>query len=444
MPDKPPSRLRRLARLTGLTSRVTSSYVGERVKSALAGRADLSDQTRDRLHIENAERVVEAMGKLKGAAMKLGQGMAIAARSLDLPPEVSAQLNKLNNEAEPVPFDSIREDIERDLGKPLDQAFASFDPTPLGTASLAQAHRAVLPDGSDVVVKVLHRGIDGSVQTDLLALKAILVGSRVLRRDKREVDAAFAEIQARLQEELDYLQEAANITVFHEQWGNDPDVRVPRVHGAYSTERVLTMDRMPGLHIDAFLEVATPQARQRAGETLARLYYTMAFDNRTLHADPHPGNYLFEPDGRVGLLDFGCVKRFDEFWVGRYCRLARCAIDGDRDAAIREAREMGALVVQDRKTEDALWQFLDALAVHLRKGPFTIGGPDDKIVAEVRPAGRNLAFHPGIHAPPDVLFLHRSLAGIYSLARRLKPTLDPGALFSEVAERAIARAEGRL
>lgn len=444
MAPKPPSRLRRIARLTGLTSKVTGSYVSERVKSALSGKREVSDEDMDKLHIENAERVVEAMSKLKGAAMKLGQGMAIAARSLDLPPEVTAQLNKLNNEAEPVPFSEIREDIEASLGRPLSEAFQSFDETPLGTASLAQAHRAVLPDGSDVVVKVLHRGIDGSVHTDLMALKAIMVGSRVLRRDKKEVDAAFAEIQARLEEELDYLQEAVNISVFHEQWGEDPDVRVPRVHGGWSTERVLTMDRMPGLHIGEFLKVATPEARQRAGETLARLYYTMAFDNRTLHADPHPGNYLFEPDGRVGLLDFGCVKRFDEFWIGRYCRLAMLAINQDREGAMREAREMEALVVDDKKTEDALWAFLSALANHLRKGAFQVGGPDDKIVEDIRPIARNLAFYPGIHAPSDVLFLHRSLAGIYSLSRRLKPTLDPGALFQEVAERAIARAEGRL
>lgn len=444
MSDKPPSRLRRLARLTSLTGSVAGSYVGERVKSALQGRGELTEKALDRLHIENAERLVDTMGKLKGAAMKVGQGMAIAARSLDLPPEVAAQLNKLNSEAEPVPFASIRDDIEASLGRTLAQAFATFDETPLGTASLAQAHRATLPDGTDAVVKVLHRGIDGSVKTDLMALKAMLIGSRILRRDKREVDAAFAEIQARLEEELDYLQEAANIATFHSQWGDDPDVRVPRVHGSHSTDRVLTMDRMPGLHIDEFLKVATPQARQRAGETLARLYYTMAFENRTLHADPHPGNYLFEPDGRVGLLDFGCVKRFDEFWVGRYCRLATTAIRGDRAAALHEAREMGALVARDSKTEDALWAFLEALAAHLRKGPFVIGGPDDRIVAEMRPVAKNLAYFPGIHAPADVLFLHRSLAGIYSLARRLKPTLDPGALFSAVAERAIARSEGRL
>lgn len=443
MPDKPPSRLRRLARLTGLTSRVTGSFVGERVRSAFRGESDLSKEDRDKLFVENTGRIVDTMSNLKGAAMKLGQGMALAARSLDLPPEVAQQLSKLNKDAEPVPFRVIREDVERELGRPLSKAFQSFDEDPLGTASLAQAHRAVLPDGSDVVVKVLHRGIDDSVATDLLALKAVLLGSRVLRRDKSEVDAAFAEIQARLEEELDYLQEAANIHQFHELWGSDPDVRVPKVYGSHSTERVLTLDRLEGVHVDEFAQTASPQAKQRAGETLARLYYTMAFRHRVLHADPHPGNYLFTEDGTVGLLDFGCVKRFDEFWIGRYCRIARYAIDGERARALFEAREMGALVGNDKRASEALWVFFDALAHHLRKGPFTLGSDNDNIVEEMRPVGRALGNHPSVRVPPDVIFLHRSLGGIYSIAKRLQPTLDPGALFMEVCDEAIARAEGR-
>ena len=191
MADKPPSRLRRLARLTGLTSRVTGSYVGQQVKSVLSGNSEPTKEELDRLHVENTGRIVDAMSKLKGAAMKVGQGMAMAARSLDLPPEVAQQLSKLNNEAEPVPFSTIREDIERELGGKLEDLFQSFSEEPLGTASLAQAHRAVLPDGSDVVVKVLHRGIDDSVHTDLMALKTVLIGSRVLRRDKAEIDAVF-------------------------------------------------------------------------------------------------------------------------------------------------------------------------------------------------------------------------------------------------------------
>lgn len=444
MADKPPSRLRRLARLTGLTGKVTSSYLGSQVRSVFRGESEPSKEELDRLHVENTGRIVEAMSNLKGAAMKVGQGMAMAARSLDLPPEVAQQLSKLNNEAEPVPFRTIREDVEKELEGSLDTLFASFDETPLGTASLAQAHRATLKDGTEVVVKVLHRGIDDSVHTDLMALKTVLVGSRVLRRDKAEVDAAFAEIEERLNEELDYLQEAANIYAFHELWGDDPDVMVPKVHGAYSTERVLTMDRMPGVHVEDFVKVASPEARQRAGETLARLYYTMAFRHRVLHADPHPGNYLFTEDGRVGLLDFGCVKRFDEFWIGRYCKIAKYAIEDDRSRALYEAREMGALVGNDHKAADALWLFFDKLAFHLRRGPFRLGTDEDDIIAELRPPARALGLHPSVRVPPDVIFLHRSLGGIYSIARRLQPRLDPGALFMEVCDEAIARAEGRL
>ncbi|MFK7928100.1 MAG: ABC1 kinase family protein [Myxococcota bacterium] len=443
MADKPPSRLRRLARLTSLTSRVTSSFVGERVKSAIRGEADMSKEDMDRLFVQNTGRIVDTMSNLKGAAMKLGQGMALAARSLDLPPEVANQLSKLNKDAEPVPFHIIREDVEKGLGMPLEEAYASFDETPLGTASLAQAHRAVMHDGSDVVVKVLHRGIDDSVATDLLALKAVLLGSRVLRRDKSEVDAAFAEIQARLEEELDYLQEAANIHEFHQLWDSDPDVRVPNVYGSHSTERVLTLDRLDGVHVEEFAEIASPEAKQRAGETLARLYYTMAFRHRVLHADPHPGNYLFTEDGSVGLLDFGCVKRFDEFWIGRYCQIARHAIDGERALALYESREMGALTGKDKKASEALWEFFDALAHHLRKGAFELGSEDDNIVEQMRPEGRALGNHPSVRVPPDVIFLHRALGGIYSIAKRLHPTLDPGALFMEVCDEAISRAAGR-
>lgn len=444
MADKPPSRFRRLARITGLTGKVTSSYLGSQVRSVLRGEQEPTKEEMDRLAVENTGRIVDAMSQLKGAAMKLGQGMAMAARSLDLPPEVAQQLSKLNNEAEPVPFETIKEDVETELGGTLAELFTEFSEEPLGTASLAQAHRAVLPDGTDVVVKVLHRGIDDSVQTDLMALKTMLVGSRMLRRDKSEVDAAFAEIQARLEEELDYLQEAANIYAFHALWADDPDVMVPRVHGAYSTERVLTMDRMEGEHVDTFIEHATPEARQRAGETMARLYYTMAFRHRLLHADPHPGNYLFTEDGRVGVLDFGCVKRFDEFWIGRYCRIAKYAIEGERARALYESREMGALVGNDKKTAEALWAFFDGLASHLRRGPFQLGSDEDNIIPEIRPVARALGLHPNVRVPPDVIFLHRSLGGIYAITRRLGPTLDPGALFTEVCDEAIARAEGRL
>jgi predicted unusual protein kinase regulating ubiquinone biosynthesis (AarF/ABC1/UbiB family) len=443
MSRRAPSRISRLARLGGLTGRISSSYIGERVRDAFRGR-DQRKEALDRLHVDNAELVVETLGRLKGAAMKVGQGMAMAAQTLDLPEDVSKVLGQLHAKAEPVPFDDIRESVEAELEKPIEDAFAEFDPRPVGTASLGQAHAARLPDGTEVVVKVLHYGVERSVDTDLLALKTVFLGSRVLRRERAEVDAAFDEVRERLSEELDYLQEAANIAIFQQIFGQDPRVHIPRVHPHWCTERVLTMDRMRGEPLDVFLETSTREARQQAGVTLASLYYEMAFHHRTLHADPHPGNYLFDPEGRVSLLDFGCVKRFDEFWIANYARAALSALDGDREGLLEHVRRIDGWHGNSPGAADVLWRFADTLSQPYRAGLYTIGDHQDSIIDRLKPIIAEMVRYPELTIPRDLIYLHRSLGGLYSIARRLVVTSDWGALLREHTSYAIARAEGRL
>jgi len=394
------------------------------------------------VHIENAERFADTVGRLKGAAMKIGQAAAQAATSLDLPEEVTQALSKLHANAEPIPFSVIQEDIENSLERSLTEAFAHFDPQPLGTASLAQAHAASLPDGTKVVVKVLHRGIEDSVASDLLALKTMLVGSKLLRRAKDEVDAVFTEIRDRLEEELDYLQEAANIARFREIYADDPRVRVPRVFGDWSTERVLTMDHLPGVPQQEFLESASAEAKHRAGTTIAELYYEMAYRHRVLHADPHPGNYLFEEDGRVGLVDFGCVKSFDEFFIADYATCALSAVRGDRRAAIDACKRLGVWVGDDPNAEQALWEFCEALAVPYRPESYTVGGSDDSFLDRLQPIARALVRFPEIRAPSEMLYLHRALGGIYGLLRPMRVKGNWGEMLRENGEYAIAFGKG--
>lgn len=436
-------RLSRLAKLGSLTSKVTSSYLGSRVRDVFRDE-EMRKKAREKLHVDNAREIVRTVGRMKGAAMKLGQQMAVAAKSLDLPDEVADTLGKLHSDAEPVPFTTIREDLEQQLERPLSELFADFDEAPLGTASLGQAHVARLPDGTEVVVKVLHRGVEDTLDADMLALKAVLLSGRVLRRDKQEIEDAFAEIHARLSEELDYLQEAANIQAFHDVIGDDPRLRLPRLHPSLCTERVLVMDRLPGVHLDAFLKTASPEARQRAGVTLAHTYYGCVFRHRMLHADPHPGNYLFEDDGRVGLVDFGCIKRFDEFWVGTYARAAVAAVRGDREVALSAAAELGAWDGTTPGDGDIIWDFCDAVAMGLRGGEITLGAGHEAFLEQMRPVIKRFVLTPSVRVPKDVLFLHRSLAGLYSLARQLEVTADFGEIMLDHAEHAIARAEGRL
>ncbi len=422
MASPPKGPLRRLASLSGLTSRVTSSYVGQRLVGAFQD-AEARQQTMERLHVRNAERIVETVGRLKGAAMKVGQSVAMVAGSLDLPEEVRGVLGRLHDKVEPIPFEQIREDVEASLGRPLLEAFASFDPEPLGTASLGQVHGARLPDGREVVVKVLHRGVEGSVASDLSALKAVLVTGRLLNRDRAEVDAMFEEIRIRLEEELDYLQEAANIADFQRFFAGDERVRIPGVHHGWSTERVLTLDRLPGMPLETFLQTASPDARQRAGVTLVDMFYRMVYKHNTLHADPHPGNYLFEADGRVGLLDYGCVRRFDPYWIAHYASAALAAVARDRQSCLDHCRAIDCLDADaPEAANEALWRFCELLTWPYRQGGYELGGEQDEaLFKEIPVAIARLVQHRQIHSTRELLFMHRSLGGIYALERRLRP-----------------------
>jgi len=443
MAKKPPrGTVSRLAKLGGLTSRVSGSYLGQRLRGAFQDEETRSKAMR-KLHLANAERVVSTMGNLKGAAMKVGQSLAQVVDGLELPSEVSGILGKLNDRAEPVPFDVIRASVEAELEAPLSELFSSFDEEPLGTASLAQAHAARLHDGATVVVKVLHHGIEKSVDADLAALKSILVTGRVLRRDKQEVDAVFDEIRERLREELDYYQEAANLEHFHRSMAHIDGVTIPKTHPRFSTERVLTMDRLTGRSLADFLKTATPEAKQRAGDLLTTSFHDMFYRQRALHADPHGGNYLFRPDGGVGILDFGCVKRFDLYWVSRYAGMARALVDGDRTTFLQRARDVEIITPGPPEADDVLWNFGRAISGPLQVDHYTCGSQDQDVLHKVRAHTPTVLRYPNIRSPREIVYLHRSLGGIYSMLRDLEHGCRYGHIFRSYADHAIAVAEGR-
>lgn len=443
MANPPKSTVSRLARLGGLTSRVSSSYLGQRIAGAFQG-AEARAESLRKTHLANAERVVSTMGNLKGAAMKVGQQLAQVVDGLDLPPEVADILGQLNDKAEPVPFALIQESVERELEGSLSSLFASFDEEPLGTASLAQAHAAQLPSGERVVVKVLHHGIEQSVDSDLAALRAILVSGRFIRRDKAELDNIFGEIRDRLNEELDYYQEAANLEYFRKALAGMDGIEVPGTHPAYCTGRVLTMDRLTGAPIDQFLERATPEARQRAGDRLVRVFYEMAFRLRALHADPHAGNYLFKPDGTVGLLDFGCVKRFDPYFMGRYGRMALSILADDQPTFFDCARQIEVLKTEDPDAHKVLWAVARAVTTPLQVEHYRCGSATDNVNEQIKELGPKILLHRGIQAPRSLVFLHRTLGGTYAMLRRLEHETNYGQLASAYFTHAAGVAEGRV
>ena len=410
----------RIAKLTELSAKVSSSYIGQRVAGVFQKNDERESSLRD-THRRNAERIVDTMGVLKGAAMKVGQSLAVMADSMDIPDEVAGILSKLNDQATPVPFSEIEEVLKNELGE-LNDIFTDIDPEPLGTASLAQAHAAQLKDGSPVVIKILHDGVEMSVDTDLMALKSILFASRVLKRSKDEVDLIFDEIRARLMEELDYEHERKNLERFAEFFSSLPGVQSPKPIDSLCTKRVLVMERLAGMRLEDFVQQGSQEAKQKAADNLTKAFHEMVYVFRGLHADPHGGNFLFSLDGSLSLIDFGCVKYFDTEFLLNYGLIGNYIIDNQREDSIRKAKEMKMIVEESAELEDDFWNFVQIIAKPFRRGLYQAS--TDQLMAEIRESSNDILKHPGIRASRDIIFLHRSLTGTYSMLRKLGHVCD--------------------
>lgn len=263
--------------------------------------------------LTNGERFRLALEELGPTFVKLGQ--LLSTRPDIVPGDIHAELQKLQDEVRPVPFEEIRPVLERELGRPLEEAFREFSPVPAASASVAQVHRAVLPDGSAVAVKVVRPGIGPVIQDDLEILSA-LVGmverrsTSVARFRPHEVLEQFRRYLLR---ELDLTHEAHTMARFARDFEGDPGIIIPRVRLELTTPSVLVMDWIDGTPL-------SKAARLREeGHDLARLgrvgaagILRQVFELGLFHGDPHAGNVLVTRDGRLALLDFGIVGRLSD------------------------------------------------------------------------------------------------------------------------------------
>lgn len=292
-----------------------------------------------------ADEIVDTLGELKGAVMKVGQ---VASQTQDfLPKEFSDALQRLQKEAPPMPFEVIRQQVEAELGAPVEELFEELREEPYAAASIGQVHRARLKDGTEVIVKVQYPGVDESCDSDLKQLRMALRFGGLLRMPKESADRLFDEIRVRLKEELDYENEATNLHRFRHYHQRHPWVIIPRVIDSHSTRHVLTLELAEGDH----LRQVTPERYSQETINLLgeRLFVTMAdelFDFQCIHGDPHAGNFAFRPDGTLILYDFGCVKSLRPSVVAHYRQALIAALDENYEALDRHLIDLGARVAE--------------------------------------------------------------------------------------------------
>lgn len=418
----PSSRAARLGAFGRLAGGVASGMLGEGARRLARGeRPRMRDLV---LTPGNVGRLADRLSHLRGAAMKLGQMISMDAGDL-LPPELAAILAQLRSQAHRMPPEQLRRVLDSEWGPDWRRRFARFNATPIAAASIGQVHRATLPDGRELAIKVQYPGVRESIDSDVDNVATLLRVSGVL---PRELDLAplLTEAKRQLHEEADYEREAAQMTRFADWLDGHADYVVPRPLPELTTARVLAMDFIDGIPIEALAD-APQEQRDAAMRDLMALVLREMFEFGAMQTDPNFANYRFQPDaGRLVLLDFGAARDVDPATAKGYRSLLSAGFSGDRDAVREAARAAGflgeAAVARHRPLVDRM---IDIVVTEMnRPGPFDFG--DRGFVEVLREQGMEMAADRSTwHIPPvETLFVQRKVSGTALLAARLEARVD--------------------
>jgi predicted unusual protein kinase regulating ubiquinone biosynthesis (AarF/ABC1/UbiB family) len=416
----PTGRLRRFAKLAGVGARASVDMLARRGSEKVA------------------ERTAEVLGNLRGLAAKLGQTASYVDGFV---PEThraiyEKALGALRTAAPRSSPPAIRALIEAELGAPIERLFQSFAEQPFASASIGQVHRAELPNGQVVAVKVQHPGIDRAIESDLANVSLLegfvgALGPRALNSG-----AVLEEVKTRFREELDYRLEAEHQEQFRQLHAGDGAISIPRVVRERSARRVLTMELVSGATLEE-AALAPPELRRRYAETLWRFVFKGNLVGGMFNADPHPGNYLFQPDGGVIFLDFGCIQPIRGSRLLAARALHRAALRKDEPAFRLAAAQI--LESKGGSYEAAATAYSRLCFEPVFASPFRITTEfASSLVHEIKSVKEQLWAKDDsfVQLPAGMLFMNRLQFGFYSVLARLDVTVD----YAEVERRFLAEA----
>ena len=374
-----------------------------------------------------------ALEELGATFVKLGQ--ILSTRADLLPPEYQTELAKLQDAAPPVPSATIEAALVAELGQPTETSFASFDPTPLAAASIGQAHAATLLDGTEVVVKVRRPGVVEQVEEDLEILQdlAAAASRRWEQADQYDLVGLAQEFAQTLRAELDYIREGRSAERFSASFAENLDVHIPRVFWETTTARVLTLERVRGIKINALDALdAAAIARPALAERAARIVLTMIFEDGFFHADPHPGNFFVEPDGRIGLIDFGMVGTVDERTQDQLVQLLVAVTSQDADRLVDAFMELG--VARQRVDRGLLRQDLEHLVSRYYGRPL-----GEIALGALLGDSLDVVRRHHLQLPPNLMLLLKTAVMCEGLAAQLDPGFRLTTVLAPYAERLMLR-----
>lgn len=415
----PTSKIERATRFVKTGGKVGGNYVKYYTKKVLTGQ-----DNREQLNKDNAEDIYESLSELKGSALKVAQML-----SMDkgiLPQAYSEKFALAQYSAPPLSYPLVVKTFQRYFGENPDKLYDFFEKQSSHAASIGQVHKAK-KEGQNLAVKIQYPGVANSIESDLKIIKPFVL--RMFDLNTEELNHYLGEVKDRLLEETDYELEMQRSLEISQACSSIPGLIFPKYYPELSSERILTMDWIDGLHLDSFL--ATNPSQEIRNQIGQRLWDFFDFQIHTLnqvHADPHPGNFLFRENGELGVIDFGCVKVIPEEFYKVYFQLLLPEVINDESRFEELLFEMTFLLNKDNESLrrylfEIFKEMIVLLAMPFHTKEFDFGS--ESFFTQIYGLGeryskdKTLKSAGGARGPKDGIYLNRTYFGLYSILNKL-------------------------
>lgn len=399
------------------------------------------DISRDELNEDNATDIYNSLSELKGSALKIAQML-----SMDKNIMPKAYVNKFSQSqynAPPLSGPLIIRTFTRSFGKPPEKIFDSFNLKSTNAASIGQVHEATL-NGKKLAVKIQYPGVADSISSDLKLVKPFAF--RLLGMNEKELSIYIQEVEERLLEETNYELEVRRSVEFSEACKGLKNVVFPKYYPEYSSNKIITMDWMEGMHLKEFLETnPSQQLRNKIGQALWDFYNFQQHELRAVHADPHPGNFLITPDEKLAVIDFGCIKEMpDDFYVP-FFGLVLPQHNHDKAANIKALRALDMIHKNDtpRQVEfyyNSYMEMISLFVLPYSSDTFDFSGTT--FFDELYEYGEKLTRMPEFKQPRGVkhfIYINRTNFGLYTILHDLKATVKTNTFRPHIESNKVIR-----
>ena len=428
MSDFPSSKYERSKIFAKTGFKVGTNYAKHYVKESMGGRRrkkqGQNKQKLSDLHRQNAQQIFQEFSKLRGTALKIAQSMSMDQSMM--PEEFGEVLAQAQYKVPPINKALVRTLIDRELGRPPEKLFSEFQSESMAAASIGQVHRAKTLEGEEVVVKIQYPNVRETIDSDLSMAKMVM--KRIVGGEN--IDPYVKEVREKLMEETDYRHEGQQLNHFN-NWLDPQYYVLPEWKEELSSDRIITMTYVEGKHLDAFLnEQPDQEQRNHFGQLLWDFFHHQIDQTGPIHADTHPGNFLFREDGRLGILDFGCTKSFPEDFFYHYLKLLPVHLRNN-DQELRQLYEELEIYQpnhSNQKREEAFFEFSrrfgNTYAEPYRNEYFDFGDPEYR--KQVRQLTENAPMMLEARGSKHFIYSTRVHLGLYNFLMKLGAHVQTG------------------